>query len=79
MIEYVPGTIGQGQLGSNVTARTNIGAAVAAGSDKKVIGRVFLPIPSGISDTTGAGWGEDRMDATNLALAQVALGFIERG
>ena len=79
MIEYVPGTIGQGQLGSNVTARTNIGAAVAAGSDKKVIGRVFLPIPSGISDTTGAGWGEDRMDATNLALAQVALGFIEQG
>ena len=79
MIEYVPVTLGQGQFAINNTERTNIGAGVDAGNEEKVIGRVFLPIPSGISDTTGAGWGEDRMDTVAIAKAQLALGFIEQG
>ena len=78
MIEYVPVTLGQGQFAINNTERTNIGAGVDAGNEEKVIGRVFLPIPSGISDTTGAGWGEDRMDTVAIAKAQLALGFIEQ-
>ena len=79
MIEYVPSTIGQGQLGFNSAERANVGGAISAGNEEKVIGRVFLPIPNGISDTTGAGWGEDRMDAAKIATAGAALGFIEQG
>lgn len=80
MIEYVPGEIGQGQLGINRTNAANVGSEAGSGSKSdKTIGRVFLPIPSGISDTTGAGWGEDRMNAAQLATAGAALGFIEQG
>ena len=80
MIEYVPGEIGQGQLGINRTNAANVGSEAGSGSKSdKTIGRVFLPIPSGISDTTGAGWGEDRMNAAQLATAAAALGFIEQG
>ena len=80
MIEYVPGEIGQGQLGINRTNAANVGSEAGSESKSdKTIGRVFLPIPSGISDTTGAGWGEDRMNAAQLATAGAALGFIEKG
>ena len=46
---------------------------------KHVIGRVFLPIPNGITDTTGASWGEGTMTPLQLALAQVALQGIGEG
>ena len=44
-----------------------------------IIGRVFLPIPAGITDTTGASWGDGEMSAIQTALAQVALGGINEG
>jgi len=44
-----------------------------------VIGRVFLPIPAGITDTTGAAWGDGEMSAIQVALSQVALGGIDAG
>ena len=40
---------------------------------KQIIGRVFLPIPNGITDTTGASWGEGEMSPLQISLAQVAL------
>ena len=46
---------------------------------QNVIGRVFLPIPSGITDTTGASWGEGEMSALQAAGAQIALQGIEKG
>ena len=46
---------------------------------QNVIGRVFLPIPSGITDTTGASWGEGEMSALQAAAAQIALQGIEKG
>ena len=44
-----------------------------------IIGRVFLPIPAGITDTTGAAWGDGEMSAIQVALSQVALGGIDAG
>ena len=46
---------------------------------QNVIGRVFLPIPGGITDTTGASWGEGEMSPVQIALAQVAMGGIGGG
>ena len=46
---------------------------------QNVIGRVFLPIPSGITDTTGASWGEGEMSPVQIALAQVAMEGIGGG
>jgi len=44
------------------------------------IGTVFLPIPSGISDTTGCNWGGgDTADAAKIAAANVAMGVITEG
>jgi len=46
----------------------------------KTIGSVFLPIPSGISDTTGCNWGGDPgATADKIALANVAMGTITEG
>ena len=47
--------------------------------DEQIIGRVFLPIPNGITDTTGASWGEGTMTPFKLSLAQVALQGIGEG
>ena len=48
--------------------------------EEQIIGRVFLPIPNGITDTTGASWGEGDYDSpVQIALAQVALQGIGEG
>jgi len=45
----------------------------------ETIGTVFLPIPSGISDTTGCNWGGKDADATAIAKANIAMGTITEG
>ena len=45
----------------------------------KIIGSVYLPIPSGISDTTASKWGEQEADAAKIAAANVAMGGITGG
>ena len=45
----------------------------------KIIGSVYLPIPSGISDTTSSKWGEQEADAAKIAAANVAMGGITGG
>ena len=47
--------------------------------DEQIIGRVFLPIPNGITDTTGASWGEGTITPLQASLAQVALQGIGKG
>ena len=47
--------------------------------DEQIIGRVFLPIPNGITDTTGASWGEGTITPVQAALAQVAMQGIGKG
>ncbi len=50
-------------------------------SDTRVrTGRVvFLPIPGGISDGNSASWSEGRMDATQIAAANIAIGAMTEG
>jgi len=71
MVEYRPAgaTSAQGQFGLNRASERS----------SKTIGTVFLPIPSGISDTTGCNWGSDTADAAKIAAANVAMGTITAG
>jgi len=71
MVEYRPAgaTSAQGQFGLNRASERS----------SKTIGTVFLPIPSGISDTTGCNWGSDTADAAKIAAANVAMGTITEG
>ena len=47
--------------------------------NKKVTGRVILPIPGGINDNNSVDWGEGRMNAAEMGAAAIALGGIEGG
>ena len=69
MLEYSPKklTAGDGVLGSGNRA------------DRKSIGSVTLPIPNGIKDGDKVNWGEDSMNAGELALASVAFATITEG
>ena len=40
---------------------------------------VLLPIPGGIQDGNNASWGEGRMDATQIAAANIAIGAMTEG
>lgn len=68
MLEYKPSTFNKPQFGFD---RPTI--------DRTPIGSVYLPIPAGISDTTGSKWGEDEMNPGKIAAAQIALGGITGG
>lgn len=46
---------------------------------RSILGTVILPIPSGISESNSAGWGEDRMDPGQALLANAALASIKQG
>ena len=47
--------------------------------DRKSEERIILPIPGGISDANSVGWGEDKMDPVQTAMANLALAGIEGG
>ena len=47
--------------------------------NKKVTGRVILPIPGGINDNNSVNWGQKEMDAAQMATAAITLGGIEGG
>jgi hypothetical protein len=70
MLEYKPKKFAssQGQFGF-----------IRDEKNRTSIGQVVLPIPSGISDTTGVTWGEDRLNAAEAELAKIALGTITEG
>ena len=42
----------------------------------RATGTVVLPIQSGIKDQNGADWGDNRMNALDVAKASVALGLL---
>ena len=69
--EYIPQQFsasgGGGVYASN--ARRNAGG-------RKSIGSIILPIPAGISDTKSVDWGEGRMNAIDIAKADIALNTI---
>lgn len=47
--------------------------------DRKIIGTVVLPIPSGISDNNTVNWGSQDMNALQASAAAVAMKFISEG
>ena len=47
--------------------------------NKKVTGRVILPIPGGINDNNSVDWGSANMNAAEMAAAAIAIGGIEGG
>ena len=47
--------------------------------NKKVTGRVILPIPGGINDNNSVDWGQASMNAAEMAAAAIAIGGIEGG
>lgn len=72
--EYIPQQFtadgGGGVYASN--ARRNVGG-------RKSIGSIILPIPAGISDAKTVDWGEGRMNAIDIAKADIALTAIMDG
>ena len=70
-LEYEPKQLStSGNVGFN--AKTQL-------QDKKVLKRVLLPIPGGITDNNAVDWGQANMTATDIAKAGIALGGIEGG
>ena len=77
MIKYKPSGFAEGTFGSN--PRGSGRELNGEFKDKEIIGRVFLPIPAGITDTTGATWGNGEMTPLQIALAQIGLGGVKGG
>lgn len=82
MLEYQPSGVGAvGQQGDQKT----LGFGNKRGSDKdwskdrKIAGTATLPIPSGISDTNAADWGQNSMNALEAALAGASYEAITEG
>lgn len=48
-------------------------------SNRSAIGRVILPIPSGISDQNGVTWGQETLNPAEALAANLALSTITRG
>ena len=69
MMEYVSKGMGNTNKG-----KFNIGER---NKNRKTIGRVILPIPAGIQDNNQVSWSEDKMNALDVELANIALEGIE--
>ena len=75
LLEYKPKDLLSGDsLGTGERARVGFNKD---GGGRKILGTCSLPIQSGIKDTNSADWGENRMNAMQLATAEIALGATE--
>ena len=74
MIRYVAPGLDNSNFGSPPRQQQ-----LTEGKGGNIIGRVFLPIPNGITDTTGASWGEGTITPLQASLAQVAMQGIKDG
>jgi len=68
MLEYKPSTFAKETLGFQ---RPSV--------NRTPIGRVYLPIPAGISDNNNCNWGSDEMNAAQIAAGGLAMGGITGG
>jgi len=71
MLEYKP---------KGYSAKGGLAGVGKRKSDRNAIGRVILPIPSGISDNNGVTWNQESLNpaealAANLALKTITKGF----
>ena len=71
MLEYKPKDLLGSGLGTGERARVGFNQD---GGGRNIIGTCALPIQSGIKDQNLADWGENRMNAMELATAKLALG-----
>ena len=75
LLEYKPKDLLSGDsLGTGERARVGFNKD---GGGRKILGTCSLPIQSGIKDTNSADWGENKMNAMQLATAEAALGGLE--
>ena len=75
LLEYKPKDLLSGDsLGTGERARVGF---KQDGGGRKILGTCSLPIQSGIKDTNSADWGENKMNAMQLAQAEIALGATE--
>lgn len=73
MLRYEPRNI-------NESANQGLGSFGERSSyESRTIGKVFLPIPGGISDTNAVTWGSDEMSPLEKSLAEFANSFITGG
>ena len=61
------------------TGQDNLGGFAERTKNRTRLGTVVLPIPSGISESNGASWGQDTMDPGQALLANIALAGIKGG
>ena len=71
MLEYKPKDLLGSGLGTGERARVGFNQD---GGGRNIIGTCVLPIQSGIKDQNLADWGENKMNAMELATAKLALG-----
>jgi hypothetical protein len=76
MLEYKPS--GLGRIGSSGGENT-LSLGGNRDANRKGVGTVILPIPSGISDTNSADWGGKDLNALDAALAAGAYAGITEG
>jgi len=74
MVEYKPRRPGGG-----ITGDTSIGFTPSRSTDYTIIGSVFLPITSGITDTNSVQFGSENMNPVQAELAALALTTITKG
>ena len=73
MLEYKPKDLLSDGLGVGDRARVGFNQD---GGGRNIIGTCALPIQSGIRDQNLADWGENRMNALEMAGAKIALGTL---
>ena len=75
MMKYEPKNmeIGEGKFGFSARSTT------AEDINKRTIGSVILPIPSGIQDGQAVTWGGQTMSPLDMAMANVALAGVTEG
>jgi len=61
------------------TGQGNLGGFSERSTNRTTLGTVVLPVPSGISETNGVEWGQDKMDPGQALLANMALTGITKG
>lgn len=62
------------------TVENNLGGVAERESvNKRILGTVILPVPSGISESNATGWTQDTMDPGQAILSNIALTGIQKG
>jgi len=75
MLRYAPrGFQSFSRGGENLGALTN-----RESTNKRILGSVILPVPSGISETNSCGWGEQTATPFELLAQNIALTSIQKG